>query len=69
MPAGAKVLTVEFKVNLLAAATGDRLVAEGQIVRVGGTLMVCQGDAYAEQGDERNHVATMLAAMVRRRGD
>ena len=59
----AEVLTVELKVNLLAPATGDRIVAEGEVVRAGGTLTVCRGDAYAEQGSERAHVATMLATM------
>lgn len=67
MPDDAEVLTVELKVNLLAPATGDRVVAEGEVVRAGGTLTVCRGDAYAEHGGERTHVATMLATMVRRR--
>jgi uncharacterized protein (TIGR00369 family) len=69
MPEDAEVLTVELKVNLLAPASGDRIVAEGEVVRAGGTLTVCHGDAYAEQGTERAHVATMLATMVRRRAD
>jgi uncharacterized protein (TIGR00369 family) len=69
MPADAEVLTVELKVNLLAPASGDRIVAEGEVVRAGGTLTVCRGDAYAEQGSGRTHVATMLATMVRRRSD
>lgn len=69
MPEDAEVLTVELKVNLLAPASGDRIVAEGEVVRAGGTLTVCHGDAYAEQGDDRTHVATMLATMVRRRAD
>jgi uncharacterized protein (TIGR00369 family) len=67
MPADAEVLSVEFKVNLLAPAGGDRLLAEGEVVRAGRTLTVCRGDAYAEQEAERVHVATMLATMVRRR--
>jgi uncharacterized protein (TIGR00369 family) len=67
MPNDAEVLTVELKVNLLAPASGDRLVAEGDVLRAGRTLTVCRGDAYAEQGSERVHVATMLATMVRRR--
>jgi len=67
MPDDAEVLTVELKVNLLAPAGGDRLVAEGEVLRAGGTLSVCRGDAYAEQAAERVHVATMLATMVRRR--
>jgi uncharacterized protein (TIGR00369 family) len=69
MPNDAEVLTVELKVNLLAPASGDRIVAEGEVVRAGGTLTVCRGEAYAERGSERTHVATMLATMVRRRGD
>jgi uncharacterized protein (TIGR00369 family) len=67
MPSDADVLSVEFKVNLLAPASGDRLLAEGVVVRAGRTLTVCRGDAYAEQEAERVHVATMLATMVRRR--
>ena len=66
MPADAEVLTVELKVNLLAPAGGQRLVAEGAVVRAGRTLTVCRGDGYAEQGSERVHVATLLATMVRR---
>jgi uncharacterized protein (TIGR00369 family) len=66
MPDDAEVLTVELKVNLLAPASGHRLVAEGGVVRAGRTLTVCRGDGYAEQGAERVHVATMLATMVRR---
>jgi uncharacterized protein (TIGR00369 family) len=67
MPDDAEVLTVELKVNLLAPAGGGSLVAEGEVVRAGRTLTVCRGDAHAEQGAERVHVATMLATMVRRR--
>jgi uncharacterized protein (TIGR00369 family) len=67
MPDDAEVLTVELKVNLLAPASGHSIVAEGAVVRAGRTLTVCRGDAYAEQGADRVHVATMLATMVRRR--
>jgi uncharacterized protein (TIGR00369 family) len=66
MPDDAEVLTVELKVNLLAPVSGERLVAEGEVVRAGRTLTVCRGDAYAEQAVERVHAATMLATMVRR---
>jgi acyl-coenzyme A thioesterase PaaI-like protein len=67
MPDDAEVLTVELKVNLLAPADGESLVAEGSVIRPGRTLTVCRDDAYAEQASERVHVATMLATMVRRR--
>ena len=65
MPAEMEVLTAEFKVNLLAPAGGDSLVAEGEVVRAGRTLTVCRGDAFSE-GVERVHVATMLATMIGR---
>jgi uncharacterized protein (TIGR00369 family) len=69
MPDDAEVLTVELKVNLLAPAGGNMLVAEGAVVRAGHTLTVCRGEAYTEENSERVHVATMLATMVRRRAE
>jgi uncharacterized protein (TIGR00369 family) len=66
MPDEAEVLTVELKINLLVPASGEKLVAEGEVLRAGRTLTVCRGDAHAEQRGERVHVATMLATMVRR---
>jgi uncharacterized protein (TIGR00369 family) len=69
MPDDAEVLTVEFKVNLPAPASGDSSSPKGEVVRAGRTLTVCRGEAYAEQRAERVHVATMLATMVRRRGE
>ena len=59
-----RVLTVELKVNLLSAASGDRLLARGQVIRPGRTLTVCRGDAYAETGQEERHVATILTTMI-----
>jgi len=65
LPDDAEVLTVEFKVNLLAPASGDSLTAEGEVVRAGRTLTVCRGDAFAV-GAGRVHVATMLATIIGR---
>ena len=64
MPEEAAVLTVEFKVNLLAPAAGERFVARGRVVRAGRTLTVCRGDAVAFAGGEELHVATMTATMM-----
>ena len=64
MPEEAAVLTVEFKVNLLAPAAGERFLARGRVVRAGRTLTVCRGDALALAGDEERHVATMTATMM-----
>ncbi|ODA40646.1 PaaI family thioesterase [Desulfosporosinus sp. BG] len=46
MPAGASVLTVEFKVNLLAPAKGERFVAKGLVVKPGRTITVCSGEVF-----------------------
>jgi len=65
MPAGAAVLSIEFKTNLLAPATGDRIVARGRVIRAGRTVTVCWGEviAYASDNSERL-VATMVATMM-----
>ena len=63
MDPGFRVLTVELKVNLLAVANGERLLARGQVMRPGRTLTVCRGDAYALTGGEERHVATLLTTM------
>ncbi len=46
-PAGASVLTVEYKINLLAPGDGERLVPRGRVVRAGRTLTVCRGEVFA----------------------
>ena len=63
-PRDAGVLTVEFKVNLLAAADGERIVAHGQVIRFGRTLTVCQLDAHVEKGGRRTHCATGLQTLM-----
>ncbi|MFQ5621819.1 MAG: PaaI family thioesterase [Paracoccaceae bacterium] len=59
------VLTVEMKINLLAPAAGDRLVAEGRVIRRGRRLLVVQSEVFGEDGSTRNHIATMLGTMSR----
>jgi uncharacterized protein (TIGR00369 family) len=64
MESGAEVLTVEFKLDLLAPAAGERLVARGRIIRSGRTLTVCRGDAFTTSDGREKHVATMTATMI-----
>jgi len=66
MPAGSEVLSVEFKVNLLRPAAGERFVAEGRVVKAGKTLTVARCDVFGWEGDEAKLVATMLATMIAR---
>lgn len=64
MAPGDGVLTVEYKVNLLAPAAGTHLVARGRVTRPGRTITVCAGDVYAYQDGHEKLVATMLATMM-----
>lgn len=64
MPPDAAVLTVEFKINLLTPAKGERFIARARVVRSGRTLSTCAADVFAvEQGEERV-VAMMLATVM-----
>lgn len=65
LAAGWEVLTAEMKINLLAPASGARLVAEGRVLRAGRRLIVVASDVFAEATDApRRHVATLLGSMV-----
>lgn len=64
-PEGTDVLTVEFKVNLLAPAVGERFLARASVKRAGRTITVCAADAFAVRGGEEKLVATMLATIMR----
>jgi uncharacterized protein (TIGR00369 family) len=63
-PEDSSVLTVEFKLNLLAPAAGTRLVAEGFVVKPGRTLAITRGEVYAEQDGERRLVALMQQTLM-----
>ncbi len=58
------VLTVEYKVNFVAPAKGERLVARGEVVRPGATVTVCKGNVLAYEDGEEKLVATMLTTLM-----
>ncbi len=64
MPVASSVLSVEFKVNLLAPAIGKKINARAEVKRAGRTLTVCSADAFADG----KLCATMLATMMCLRG-
>lgn len=64
MPDGARVLSVEFKINFLAPAVGERFVARGQVVRAGRTITVCAGEVVAYAGGAERVIALMQATMM-----
>jgi uncharacterized protein (TIGR00369 family) len=67
-PADSSVLTVEFKLNLLAPAHGDRIIAEGFVVKSGRTLTITRGDVHAERNGERTLVAIMQQTLMAMHG-
>jgi uncharacterized protein (TIGR00369 family) len=66
MPADRDVLTVEFKVNLLSPARGDRFRAVGEVVRAGRTLTVCSAEvvAWADDGAGEPEASLVRVALM-----
>lgn len=65
LPEGVEVLTVEFKVNFLSPAIGERFIATGRVRRVGKQVIVVDGEVVGEDGDgNRKTIALMLATMM-----
>jgi uncharacterized protein (TIGR00369 family) len=60
MPAGCSLVTVEYKINILAPARGA-LVARGRVLRPGRTLTIARAEVYAGDG---KHVASMQQTLM-----
>ena len=68
MPADSSVLSVEFKLNLLAPGDGDRLISRGRVIKPGRTLTVCRADVFNVRGEAETLCATALLTMMALRG-
>jgi uncharacterized protein (TIGR00369 family) len=64
MPAEASVLTVEYKINLLAPAAGERLVARGTVVKSGRTLAVARAEVFGITAGRQTLVASMQQTLM-----
>ncbi len=64
MPADAAVLTIEYKINLLAPAQGERFRMEGLVIKPGRTVTVTEGKAYAIDGGREKLIATMACTLM-----
>lgn len=64
MPADAAVLTIEFKVNLLAPGKGERFLFRGEVTKPGRTIMVSDGRAFAFDNGEAKLIATMTGTLM-----
>jgi uncharacterized protein (TIGR00369 family) len=64
MPPGSDVLAVEFKINFMFPAKGEKFVGIGKVIKPGRTLTVCSGEMHAFIDDESKLVALMQATMM-----
>ncbi len=64
MPEASQVLTIEYKVNFVSPARGERIIARARVVRPGRTVTVSAGDVFAESEGREKLIATMLATMI-----
>jgi uncharacterized protein (TIGR00369 family) len=64
MPAEARVLTIEFKVNLLAPAAGERFRAHGRVRKPGRSIFVAEGELHALEAGREKLVATMAGTLM-----
>jgi uncharacterized protein (TIGR00369 family) len=64
MPVDSSVLTVEYKINMLAPAKGERLLAVGSVVKPGRTLSIVRADVYALEDGRETLVAAMQQTLM-----
>ncbi|HEX5866932.1 MAG TPA: PaaI family thioesterase, partial [Beijerinckiaceae bacterium] len=64
MPPDASVLTTEFKINLVAPAVGERILARGRVVKAGRTLTLAQTEVVAERDGKETLVALLTATLM-----
>jgi len=64
MPQDAAVLTIEFKINLLSPARGEWFEAVGRVKKPGRNISVTEGEIYAQQGEAKKLVASMVGTMM-----
>lgn len=68
MPAGAGVLTTEFKINLLSPAAGDAIIARGRVVKAGRTLTLAMTEIFAISAGAEKLCALLTATLMRIEG-
>ena len=64
MPAGTGVLTVEFKINFVSPAIGDRIIARARVLKPGRTLVLTQAEVFAETAGKEKLIAVLVGTMM-----
>ena len=68
VPEGTSVLTVEYKINMVAPANGDKIVAKGSVLRAGRTLLLTKADVYAAKDGTETLCAVMQQTIMAMHG-
>ncbi len=64
MEATSSVLSVEYKINFIAPAQGDKLISKGRVIKPGRSLVISQADLYVVKDGVEKHCATTLGTMM-----
>jgi len=64
MPPGTGVLTVEFKINFVSPAIGDRIIARARVLKPGRTLVLTQAEVFAETAGKEKLIALLVGTMM-----
>jgi len=65
LPVGSEVVTLEYKINFLRPAAGDRLSAEASVLRAGRSVTVTRIDVFVEAGGKRSICAALQQSIMR----
>lgn len=68
LPAEDGILSIEFKINLLAPSRGERMLARASVIKVGRTVAVSEADVYCLEGGVQTHTARLVNTLIVARG-
>lgn len=68
MPHDASVLTVEYKMNIMAPGDGECLIARGEVIRAGRSLVIARADVFAVKAGKEIHCASLLQTLMTMHG-
>lgn len=64
LPDTQEVVTAEIKINLLAPAQGDLLIARGRVIKPGRRLIIVSSDVFARSDGTERHIACLIGTMI-----
>jgi len=64
MPPGSDVLTTEYKINFVAAAKGERLIARGRVIRPGSRLTIATAEGFCRRDGAEHLCAVLLQTLI-----